>query len=100
MLDAVCDNGNWMEVNASAEGAATTAFASVGGVSCGIVATDPTKKEGKLTLLDARKVAHFVRFCSAYGLPVVTFVDATGFAIDANDTLGSAELARLAMAYT
>ncbi len=52
-----------------------TVFASLEGRVQGIVRT----KGGKLSEADANKIAKFVRFCDAFSLPVVTFVDADGF---------------------
>lgn len=54
---------------------ARTVFASLEGRINGIVRT----KGGKLSEADANKIAKFVRFCDAFSLPVVTFVDADGF---------------------
>lgn len=52
-----------------------TVFASLEGRVQGIVRT----KGGKLSEADANKIAKFVRFCDAFSLPVVTFVDVEGF---------------------
>lgn len=54
---------------------ARTVFASLEGRVQGIVRT----KGGKLSEADANKIAKFVRFCDAFSLPVVTFVDTDGF---------------------
>ena len=51
-----------------------TAFARVGGVSCGIVSL----QADKLGCASA-KAARFVRLCDSFSLPVITFVDAAGF---------------------
>lgn len=54
---------------------ARTVFASLEGQIHGIVRT----MGGKLSEADANKIAKFVRFCDAFSLPIVTFVDTDGF---------------------
>lgn len=56
------------------ENGVATAFARVGGVSCGIV----TLAADKIDCGSAR-AARFVRLCDSFSLPVITFVDAAGF---------------------
>lgn len=51
-----------------------TAFARVGGVSCGVVSLQADKLG-----CGAARVARFVRLCDSFSLPVITFVDAAGF---------------------
>ena len=51
-----------------------TAFARVGGVSCGMV----TLAADKLGA-GCAEAARFVRICDSFSLPVITFVDAAGF---------------------
>ncbi len=54
---------------------ARTVFAAVKGNVCGIVRT----LGGKLSADDAEKIAKHVRFCDAFSIPVITFVDTEGF---------------------
>lgn len=54
---------------------ANTRLARLGGQVVGIVRT----KGGKLSCKASVKVAKFVRFCDAFSLPVITFVDSDGF---------------------
>ena len=54
---------------------ARTVFASLDGTSVGIVNT----LGGKLTADDADKIAGHVRFCDAFSIPVITFVNVEGF---------------------
>lgn len=55
-----------------------TAICTVGGRVCGIVASDSSVNDGKLTPKGARKAARFVAFCDSFSLPVVTLVDSMG----------------------
>jgi propionyl-CoA carboxylase beta chain len=54
-------------------------FARIGGESVGIVANQPQVLAGVLDIDAARKAARFVRFCDAFSIPLVTFVDVPGF---------------------
>jgi acetyl-CoA carboxylase carboxyltransferase component len=56
-----------------------TAFARLGGMSVGIVANNPMFMAGCLDIDASRKCARFVRFCDAFNIPVITFVDVPGF---------------------
>lgn len=57
-------------------GGVHTALARIGGISCGLV----TLQGEKLPGCACAKAARFVRLCDAFSLPIVTFVDAEGFA--------------------
>jgi propionyl-CoA carboxylase beta chain len=55
------------------------AFARLDGRSVGLVAQQPTVLAGVLDIDASTKAARFVRFCDAFGIPLVTFVDVPGF---------------------
>jgi len=54
-------------------------FARLGGYSVGIVANQPAFLAGCLDIDSSVKAARFVRFCDAFNIPLVTFVDVPGF---------------------
>ena len=54
-------------------------FAHLGGRSVGIVAQQPAVLAGVLDIDASTKAARFVRFCDAFNIPLVTFVDVPGF---------------------
>jgi propionyl-CoA carboxylase beta chain len=54
-------------------------FGRIGGRSVGFVANQPLVLAGCLDIKSSIKAARFVRFCDAFGIPVVTFVDVPGF---------------------
>ena len=56
-----------------------TAFARLGGQSVGIVANNPNHLAGVLDIDASVKAARFVRFCDAFNIPLLTFVDVPGF---------------------
>ena len=49
------------------------------GRTVGIVANQPLVLAGCLDIDSSRKAARFVRFCDAFNIPIVTFVDVPGF---------------------
>ena len=99
-ISVIADNGMFFELNSQYASSASTVFTTVGGVKCGIVATSFAENEGRIDAAAARKIAKFVALCDAFSIPVVTYVDSLGLAIDKNnEELFSAELAKLAMAY-
>ena len=99
-ISAVADNGIFYELSSAYAPVVATAFTSIGGVKCGIVATSRAKDDGKLTASAAKKIAKFVNFCNAFSLPVVTLVDSMGLAIDKeNESEFAPALAKLAFAY-
>src|SRR5207253_7081432 len=54
-------------------------FARLGGTPVGIVANQPAVLAGVLDINASIKAARFIRFCDAFNIPVVTFVDVPGF---------------------
>ncbi len=54
-------------------------FGRMNGQSVGVVANQPMVLAGCLDIRSSIKAARFVRFCDAFGIPVVTFVDVPGF---------------------
>ena len=54
-------------------------LARMQGTTVGIVANQPMVLAGCLDIASSRKAARFVRFCDAFGIPIITFVDVPGF---------------------
>ena len=75
----VVDDRDLLELRAGYGGAIVTALARIDGRPVGIVANQPLHLAGTLDIEASRKGARFVRFCDAFGLPLVTFVDTPGF---------------------
>lgn len=100
-IGAIADNGIFFETSGDYAPVLTTAFATVGGVKCGIVGTSYLLDEGRITSDAARKAAKFIDVCDAFSIPLITLVDSMGLAIcDENENAPfSADLAKLAMAY-
>ncbi|RMH79863.1 MAG: methylmalonyl-CoA carboxyltransferase [Actinomyces sp.] len=79
VLAAVVDHGDLLEHHAEWATNLITAFARIGGRPVGLVANQPLSLAGTLDITASRKGARFVAFCDAFNLPLVTFVDTSGF---------------------
>jgi acetyl-CoA carboxylase carboxyltransferase component len=75
----VVDDGQFLEVHEAYAQNIVVGFARLGGHSVGIVANQPAVLAGVLDIHSSEKAARFVRFCDAFNLPVITFVDVPGF---------------------
>ena len=78
-IRSVVDRNSFMEVQAGWAQNAVVGFARLDGRSVGIVAQQPMMMAGVLDINASDKIARFVRFCDAFNLPLVTFVDSPGF---------------------
>ncbi len=79
VLVAVADNGVLLEPQAYWGSNLVTAFARLGGRPVGMIANQPQTLAGTLDITASRKGARFVAFCDAFNIPLVTFVDTSGF---------------------
>jgi methylmalonyl-CoA carboxyltransferase large subunit len=79
VIDHIMDNGDFMEVQASFAPNIVIGFARMQGRSVGIVANQPCVMAGVLDINASDKAARFIRFCNAFNIPLITFVDAPGF---------------------
>lgn len=75
----VVDEGDFFELQAKFAANIITGFARLEGRTVGIVANQPMVLAGVLDSDASRKAARFVRFCDAFSIPIVTFVDVPGF---------------------
>ena len=73
------DSGDFMEVHEHHATNIIVGFARFGNQSVGIVAQQPLQMSGVLDIDASLKGARFVRFCDAFNIPLVTFVDVPGF---------------------
>ena len=79
VIEAVADDGYFLEVHRLFARNILVGFARVGGRPVGIVANQPAHLAGTLDIDASVKAARFVRFCDAFNLPLVTFEDVPGF---------------------
>jgi propionyl-CoA carboxylase beta chain len=75
----VIDNKHFLEVQPQYAQNMIIGFARFAGKPVGIVANQPAHLAGVLDINSSIKAARFVRFCDAFNLPLVTFVDVPGF---------------------
>lgn len=76
----ICDADTVIALGEQKKDGMLTALASIGGVVCGIVATDRAQNGGKITKNGARRAAQTVSLCDSLGLPILTLVDSEGIA--------------------
>lgn len=79
VIYAVVDNHEFLEIQRHYAPNIVTGFARFNGMPVGIVANQPNYLAGVLDINSSRKAARFVRFCDAFNIPIVTFVDVPGF---------------------
>lgn len=79
IISTVVDDHNFFEIMPLYAQNILTGFARFNGRSVGIVANQPAHLAGVLDINSSVKAARFVRFCDAFNIPLVTFVDVPGF---------------------
>ena len=75
----VVDEGEFFELQPAYAANIVIGFARMEGSTVGIVANQPLVLAGCLDIKSSIKAARFVRFCDAFNIPIVTFVDVPGF---------------------
>ncbi|MGH6971530.1 MAG: acyl-CoA carboxylase subunit beta, partial [Caulobacteraceae bacterium] len=75
----VVDESDFFEISPDYAKNIITGFGRLDGESVGFVANQPQVLAGVLDIDSSRKAARFVRFCDAFNIPIVTFVDVPGF---------------------
>lgn len=88
LIEKVADEGDVFEIQKEFAGNIITAFIRLNGTSVGVVANQPMVLAGCLDIDAARKAARFVRFCDAFNIPILTFVDVPGFLPGVTQELG------------
>ena len=79
VITTVADDGDLLELQPDWAQNLVIGFARLGGFPVGVVANQPQHLAGCLDIDASTKGARFVRFCDAFNLPLVTFVDVPGF---------------------
>jgi len=79
IIEAVVDDGDFLEIHGQFAPNIIIGFARMNGRSIGLVANQPSYLAGVLDNDASIKAARFVRFCDAFNIPLVTFVDVPGF---------------------
>jgi propionyl-CoA carboxylase beta chain len=79
IIETVVDDHNFFEVMPLYAQNICIGFARMAGKTVGIVANNPAFMAGVLDINSSVKAARFVRFCDAFNIPLITFVDVPGF---------------------
>jgi propionyl-CoA carboxylase beta chain len=79
LIVKVVDDGDFFELQPDFAKNIVIGFGRMDGQSVGIVANQPLVLAGCLDIKSSIKAARFVRFCDAFNIPVITFVDVPGF---------------------
>lgn len=88
VIGEVVDNKEFFELMPNHAKNIVTGFARMDGRTVGIVGNNPMTLAGCLDIASSTKGARFVRFCNAFNIPIVTFVDVPGFLPGTNQEHG------------
>ncbi|WP_251331353.1 acyl-CoA carboxylase subunit beta [Haloplanus pelagicus] len=79
VIDAIVDEGSFFEIHGDWAKNVVVGFGRLDGRSVGLVANQPRSNAGTLTVDASMKASRFVRFCDAFNVPILTFVDVPGY---------------------
>jgi propionyl-CoA carboxylase beta chain len=79
LITKVADERNFFEIQPDFAANLIVGFIRIDGSSVGVVANQPLVLAGCLDINASTKGARFIRFCDAFNIPVLTFVDVPGF---------------------
>lgn len=79
LISEVVDEGYFLEIHKQFAPNIIVGFSRFNGRPVGIVANQPQVLAGCLNIEASRKAARFIRFCDAFNIPIVSFVDVPGF---------------------
>ena len=79
LVEMVVDDGEFYEVHQQFARNIIVGLARIDGYTVGIVGNNPAALAGTLDIDASTKAARFVRFCDAFNIPLVSFVDVPGF---------------------
>jgi methylmalonyl-CoA carboxyltransferase large subunit len=79
VIGGVVDRGDFIESQAGFAPNMVVGFARVVGRSVGVIANQPSALSGAIDINAAVKASRFIRFCNAFNIPLLTFVDVPGF---------------------
>lgn len=79
LIRKVVDEGDFFEVQPAHAGNILCGFGRIEGKTVGIIANQPMVLAGVLDINSSKKAGRFVRFCDAFEIPIITFVDVPGF---------------------
>ncbi|MFG1643938.1 acyl-CoA carboxylase subunit beta [Amycolatopsis sp. NPDC049252] len=88
VITRLVDDGDYTEIHSAFAPNMICAFARIQGRSVGIVANQPRHQAGVIDIDASEKAARFVRFCDAFGIPLLTLADVPGYLPGADQERG------------
>ena len=79
IITRIADRGDFLEVHKEFARNVVVGFARLVGRTVGIIGNQPQYLAGALDINASDKAARFIRFCNAFNIPLITFVDVPGF---------------------
>ena len=79
LIRAVCDDSDFFEIQEHWAANIVIGFARLNGETVGVVGNQPLVLAGVLDVDSSDKAARFIRFCDAFNIPLITFVDLPGY---------------------
>ncbi|NVO02662.1 MAG: acyl-CoA carboxylase subunit beta [Bacteroidetes bacterium] len=79
IIKAVCDDSDFFEIHENFAANIVVGFARMNGQTAGFVANQPLVMAGVLDVDSSDKAARFIRYCDAFSIPLITFVDLPGY---------------------
>ena len=79
LVERIVDEGDFFEIQPDYAKNIIIGFGYMEGKPVGVVANQPMYLAGCLDINASRKAARFIRFCDAFNIPIITFVDVPGF---------------------
>ncbi|MGE5420870.1 MAG: acyl-CoA carboxylase subunit beta [Chloroflexota bacterium] len=79
VIRAVCDDSDFFEIMENYAKNMVIGFGRMGGKTAGFVANQPYEMAGVLDVDSSDKAARFIRYCDAFNIPIITFVDLPGY---------------------
>jgi methylmalonyl-CoA carboxyltransferase 12S subunit len=79
VIAGVVDFGDFFEVQSGYATNIVVGFARIIGRTVGVIANQPAVQAGVLDIDASNKASRFIRFCNAFNIPLLTFVDVPGF---------------------
>jgi len=91
----VVDFADFLEVQSGYATNIVVGFARMVGRTIGIIANQPSAQAGVLDINASNKASRFIRFCNAFNIPLLTFVDVPAFCRECSrSTVASSAMAR------
>jgi acetyl-CoA carboxylase carboxyltransferase component len=79
VIKAVLDKSDFFEIMENYARNIVIGFGRIGGKTAGFVANQPLEMAGVLDVDSSDKAARFIRYCDAFNIPIITFVDVPGY---------------------